>query len=228
MNDGQPLVAATRLRHMAGGREILRLDSLEIMAGRHTLLLGRSGSGKTTLINILCGLVTPTEGEVRIAGADMGAMTAGGRDDLRRRTIGLVFQTIRLIPALSVRQNLELAQRVALGSVDRRAVDSLIAAVGLSHRADAKPRRISQGESQRAAIARALITKPKLVIADEPTSALDDENAAMVLDLLFRVAADTGATLLVATHDRRIRDRFAATVLIEAPALRLSASRVAA
>lgn len=205
----EPLLALSGLGHSIGGRRILDIPDWSLRAGEHALLLGPSGSGKTTLIHIICGLVTPTSGAVRIDGTDVAALPQAARDALRRRRIGLVFQTLRLVSALSVRQNLALAQRIALGQTDRAAIDQLITRVGLGHRADARPRQLSQGEGQRAAIARALITRPALVIADEPTSALDDANAESMADLLFDVAAGSGATLLVATHDGRIRHRFA-------------------
>jgi putative ABC transport system ATP-binding protein len=223
VREADQLVWAGGLRHRIDGREVLALEALTIPRGEHLLLLGQSGAGKTTLINILCGLVTPTEGDVEIDGVRMTALAPAERDQLRRRTIGLVFQTLRLIPALSVRDNLLLAQRIGRGETDQAAVEALVAEVGLSHRIDARPRQLSQGEAQRAAIARALVTQPKLVIADEPTSALDDRNATAVLDLLFRTAADTGASLLVATHDTRIRDRFDTTVVLDPPVGRAAA-----
>jgi putative ABC transport system ATP-binding protein len=211
----RPLVEAEGLRHRYGSREVLALPSLRLDPGARALLLGRSGSGKSTLINILCGLVTASEGRVLIDGEPMSGLPPAARDALRRRTIGLVFQAIRLIPALSVRENLLLAQRIGRGRVDTAEVSRLGDAVGLAHRIDAKPRELSQGEAQRAAIARALVTRPRLVIADEPTSALDDHNAETVLDLLFRTAEETGAGLLVATHDNRIRDRFETRISLE-------------
>ncbi len=223
MPDDQWLVRADVVRHRVGGREILALDAMRLAPGAHGLLLGRSGAGKSTLVNILCGLITPSHGDVFIDGAPMSQLPPTDRDALRRRTIGLVFQSLRLIPALSVRDNLLLAQRLGRGTRDDAHVQSLIDSVGIGHRADAKPRQLSQGEAQRAAIARALVTRPKLVIADEPTSALDDANAAAILDLLFATAADTGASLLVATHDNRIRSRFAETVVLESPALKAAA-----
>ncbi|MDP2212439.1 ABC transporter ATP-binding protein [Phenylobacterium sp.] len=185
--------------------------------GEHTLLLGPSGSGKTTLINVITGLITPTSGEVKIDGTAMSALPAAQRDQLRRRTIGVVFQTLRLIAALTVRQNLALAQNLALGQTDAPTIDQLIAQVGLTHRADARPRELSQGEGQRAAIARALCAKPALVVADEPTSALDDANAGAMADLLLATAEATGATLLIATHDNRLRARFDRTLVLSAP-----------
>jgi putative ABC transport system ATP-binding protein len=135
---------------------------------------------------------------------------------LRRETIGMVFQTLRLIPALTLRQNLSLAQTLARGRSDAAEAATLIARVGLAHRADARPRELSQGEGQRAAIARALAARPKLLVADEPTSALDDANATTMVDLLLESAAAQGSTLVIATHDRRIRDRFAHTLELAA------------
>ncbi len=214
---GSALVQLEGLAHAIGGRPIMAIGDWHQNSGNHALVLGPSGSGKTTLINAITGLITPTQGRVLIDGEDMTALAAPARDSLRRRTIALVFQTLRLIPALSVRQNLALAQTIARGRHDDAAIEALIARVGLSHRIDARPRTLSQGEGQRAAIARALITEPRLVVADEPTSALDDANAMTMIDLLFETAAATGATLLVATHDTRISSRFATVLNLQAP-----------
>jgi putative ABC transport system ATP-binding protein len=212
-----PLVEARALAHSREGREVMRIGDWQLQPGAHALVLGPSGSGKSTFINIVTGLLTPSAGQVLVAGQPMSALAPAARDALRRSTIGLVFQTLRLIPALSVTQNLLLAQRLATGASDAQAVAAMIARVGLAHRADARPRQLSQGEGQRAAIARALIGRPQLVVADEPTSALDDANAGRMVDLMFEVAAATGATLLVATHDGRIASRFAHRLDLQAP-----------
>ena len=200
----EPLIEVRDLRHEIDGRCVMAAPPFSAAKGEHTLLLGPS-------------LITPTSGEVRIAGQVMSALPAAQRDQLRRRTIGVVFQTLRLISALSVRQNLALAQRLALGANDPEAIEGLIAQVGLSHRADARPRALSQGEGQRAAIARALCARPAIVVADEPTSALDDANAAAMSDLLLATAEATGATLLIATHDNRLKARFDRTLNLSAP-----------
>ncbi|MBB6226587.1 putative ABC transport system ATP-binding protein [Polymorphobacter multimanifer] len=213
-----PLVQLAGLAHSIAGKPVMAIGDWQQTSGDHALVLGPSGSGKTTLINAITGLITPSSGSVHIDGEPMSALPASARDALRRRTIGLVFQTLRLIPALSVRQNLALAQHIAHGKHDAAAIESLIARVGLAHRIDARPRTLSQGEGQRAAIARALITRPRLVVADEPTSALDDANALAMIDLLFETAAATGATLLVATHDTRIQSRFATVLTLRSPA----------
>lgn len=214
---GDVLVRIEGLSHSIGGKPIMAIGDWQQARGAHALVLGPSGSGKTTLINAITGLITPTSGRVVIDGEEMTSLGASARDALRRRTIGLVFQTLRLIPALSVRQNLALAQHIGSGSHDAAAIESLLARVGLAHRMDAKPRTLSQGEGQRAATARALITRPKLVVADEPTSALDDANAFAMVDLLFETAAATGATLLVATHDTRIAARFGHVLQLTPP-----------
>jgi putative ABC transport system ATP-binding protein len=199
------VTAVTNLHYAIGGRTIIHDLSFAQKAGEHLLLLGASGVGKTSLINLLTGLATPDKGSVSICGEDMATLPGAGRDDLRRRTTGIIFQTLRLISALSVRNNLRLAQRLATGSVDDSKINGLIDAVGITHRADARPRQLSQGEAQRAAIARALVGKPRLIVADEPTSALDDHNAEIVAKLLLDRAEEEGATLLIATHDQRLK-----------------------
>lgn len=206
------------LSHVRDGRTVMQIGDWQLQPRAHALLLGPSGSGKTSFINIATGLLTPSHGSIHIAGQPMSALPPASRDALRRQTIGLVFQTLRLISALSVSANLALAQQLALGRVDSAEIDRLIARVGLSHRAHARPRQLSQGEGQRAAIARALATRPRLLVADEPTSALDDANAAAMIDLMFETADATGATLLVATHDGRIAHRFANRLNLVAPA----------
>lgn len=212
------LIQVDALTHRIGGRTVLQTDAFSIARGEHTLLLGPSGSGKSTLINIITGLRTPTSGEVTIDGQPMSRLSAPARDALRRRTVAVVFQTLRLVSALSVRQNLALAQNLAQGRADAGAIEDLIDRVGLRHRADARPRELSQGEAQRAAIARALCARPLLLVADEPTSALDDDNAEAMAQLLVSSADATGATLLIATHDNRLKGRFPRTIVLRKPA----------
>lgn len=188
-----------------GGQAVLDGFDLIQEAGEHRVLLGPSGSGKTTLINLIAGLLTPQHGRIAIDGESIGDLPAAKRDDLRRRKIGVVFQTLRLVAALDVTANLLLAQRLAGQRPDRSEAQALLAELGLTHRAHARPRELSQGEAQRAAIARGLVARPRLLIADEPTSALDDRNAERVARLLIDTANTHGSTLLVATHDARIK-----------------------
>ena len=196
-----------------GGRPILSGFDMRMEAGEHLLLLGASGSGKTSLLNLVAGLLTPDEGSIRIAGTDMPRQPAA-RDALRRRHIGIIFQTLRLVSALSLRGNLQLAARLAGRPADD--IPALLDRLGIAHRADALPRQLSHGEAQRAAIARALIARPALLLADEPTSALDDGNAREAARLLLDMAESHGSTLLIATHDSRLKPFFARTLALGA------------
>ena len=194
------------ISHDYGGQRVLDHFTLDLPKGRHSLLLGPSGSGKTTLINLIAGLLTPKSGSVTVGGETMSTLKPAARDDLRRRRIGLIFQTLRLVSALDLRSNLLLAQRLSGTAHDGREIDALLDRLDLGHRAKGFPRELSQGEAQRAAIARALIGKPDLLIADEPTSALDDANMTRVAKLLIETADANGSTLLIATHDARLRE----------------------
>lgn len=203
MSRAMPSALELRSIHFArNGRPILRDFNLSLGPGEQALLLGPSGCGKTSLLNIAAGLLTPDSGEVWLGGTRMPAGPAA-RDALRRRTVGIVFQTLRLISALSLRDNLLLAAHLA--GQPAEGIDRLLDQLALFHRADARPRALSQGEAQRAAIARALIARPALLLADEPTSALDDSNANRVAALLTGLAAEQGTALLVATHDSRLK-----------------------
>jgi putative ABC transport system ATP-binding protein len=176
--------------------------------GEASLVAGPSGSGKSTLIGIVSGLIAPTAGRVAVGGAELTAMGALQRDAFRARTIGLVPQTLHLIGIVSVRDNLRLAQRLAGYPADDAAIDACLADLGIAGHAGRKARDLSVGEAQRVAIARAVLNRPRLILADEPTSALDDVSCDKALELLLRAAASCAATLVIATHDRRIRGRF--------------------
>lgn len=199
------VLAFEAVRFARGPRTILDGLGISLEPGEHLLLLGPSGSGKTTALHLAAGLLTPSAGTVRINGTAWPTDQAG-RDRLRGRTVGIVFQTLRLVSALSLEGNLRLAADLAGQSAD--GIPRLLDELGLAHRAAARPRALSQGEAQRAAIARALVARPALLLVDEPTSALDDDNAERVADLLLGSATREGSTLVVATHDARLRSRF--------------------
>ncbi|MEM9999205.1 MAG: ATP-binding cassette domain-containing protein, partial [Bacteroidota bacterium] len=154
------------------------------------------------------GLLKPDRGTVSVAGQDLYELSEGQRDVFRGKHIGIVFQQLHLVSALSVLQNLLLAPSMAGLSPDRARARTLLDALGIADKAKAYPDELSQGQRQRVALARALMNQPGLLIADEPTSALDDGNAEAVADLLLDTANREGVTLLVATHDARIADRF--------------------
>lgn len=197
------------LRHEYAGRTVLDVPSWDVGKGESSLVLGPSGSGKTTLLNVIAGLATPTSGTLRVAGEEITRLSPSARDAFRARKVGLVLQTLHLIGVVSVRENLRLAQRLAGSPVDDSRIDEVLASLAVATLAGARARDISVGEAQRVAIARAVVNRPALILADEPTSALDDANCEKALALLLDQAAACGATLLVATHDNRIRGRFA-------------------
>lgn len=197
------------LRHDHAGRTVLAVPSWEVARGAASLVLGPSGSGKTTLLHVIAGLATPTAGSVRVAGEEITRLAPAARDAFRARHVGLVLQTLHLIGVVSVRENLRLAQRLAGNPADDARIEEVLASLGVAKLGGARAGEISLGEAQRVAIARAVVNRPALILADEPTSALDDANCAKALALLLDQAASCGATLVVATHDRRIRERFA-------------------
>ena len=196
------------LRHEYAGRTVLDVPSWDVGKGESSLVLGPSGSGKTTLLNVIAGLATPTSGTLRVAGEEITRLSPSARDAFRARKVGLVLQTLHLIGVVSVRENLRLAQRLAGSPVDDSRIEEVLASLAVASLAGARARDISVGEAQRVAIARAVVNRPALILADEPTSALDDANCEKALALLLAQAAACGATLLVATHDNRIRGRF--------------------
>jgi len=202
------MFALKQIRHAYDEQEVLRLRDWSVAQGEQWLILGPSGSGKTTLLHILAGILTPSEGSVAIAGQDLDQLPASELDRFRGRHIGIVFQRLHLISSLTVLDNLLLAQYLAGTTQDLQGARVLLASLGLADKAHSRPHTLSFGQSQRAAVARAVVNKPRLILADEPTSNLDDANAAAALDVLIEQARSCNATLVIATHDRRIKERF--------------------
>jgi ABC-type lipoprotein export system ATPase subunit len=202
------MIEVESLRHDYGNRMVLSLPAFTARQGEHWLILGRSGCGKTTLLHILAGLLTPSRGRAVVADQDLSLIRGAALDRFRGRHVGIVFQRMHLVDALTVRQNLELAPWLAgCKSVDT--IDQLLERLRLSHRRTAYPADLSAGEAQRLALARAVVNRPRVLLADEPTSSLDDENCTAVLSLLIQQAEDSGATLLIVTHDQRVKARVA-------------------
>ena len=196
------------LRHEYAGRTVLEVPEWNVAKGEASLVIGPSGSGKSTLIGIIAGLVSASSGRVSVGAQEVTALGARERDAFRARNVGLVLQTLHLIGVVSVRDNLRIAQRLAGLPRDDVAIDACLASLGIASLAGAKARDLSVGEAQRVAIARAVVNRPRLILADEPTSALDDANCEKAVALLAGQAAACGATLVIATHDQRIRERF--------------------
>jgi putative ABC transport system ATP-binding protein len=180
----------------------------QINPGEQWLLLGESGSGKTTLLHILTGILKPTSGEVFIQDTSVYQLSSKALDQFRGRNIGIIFQRPHLIKSLTITENLILAQSFARLAEDKTRVNEVLESLGILNKKDAYPNELSQGQLQRVSIARAVINRPKLLIADEPTSSLDDKNAAIVLQLLLEQSGLNQATLIVATHDKRVKDAF--------------------
>ncbi len=196
------------LRHDYAGRTVLSVPAWEVAKGEASVVLGPSGSGKSTLLAAISGLLRPTSGSIRVAGEEVTALSPVARDAFRARRVGLVPQTLHLIGVISVRDNLRLAASLAGGGVDEKWIDACLAALGIGDLSSRHAADLSVGEAQRVAIARAVVNRPALVLADEPTSALDDASCEQALALLLQHSAAAGATLLVATHDRRVLPHF--------------------
>ena len=183
---------------------MLRDVDLEVAAGESIAIVGPSGSGKTTLLGLLAGLDRPSHGEVSLLGTDLATLDEDGRAAFRARHVGFVFQTFQLIPTLTARENvlvpLELAGALAGAARGARAAD-LLERVGLADRQHHYPAQLSGGEQQRVALARAFANDPAILFADEPTGNLDQDTGALVIDLLMRLNAGTGTTLVLVTHD---------------------------
>jgi putative ABC transport system ATP-binding protein len=191
----------------SGRRRVLHDLQMRIGAGEIVALVGRSGCGKSTLLNLISGIDAPTSGTVRVAGTDLTDLSERQRTLFRRRHIGFIFQFFNLIPTLTVLENLLLPlelQGTVAPPAQRRQAEELLAAVGLADRAGSYPDRLSGGEQQRIAIARAVVHRPQLLLADEPTGNLDTESGQMVLELLQRLVQAGGLTLLLVTHSAEV------------------------
>jgi putative ABC transport system ATP-binding protein len=192
-----------------GGGEFVAINhlSLDIAQGEFVAVVGRSGSGKTTLLNLLAGIDRPTAGTVRVAGADLAALSESGLAAWRGRNVGLVFQFFQLLPTLTVMENvllpMDFAKTIPVGERRDRA-QYLLERVGVGDQADKLPATLSGGQQQRAAIARALANDPPILLADEPTGNLDSATANAVLELFADLNGD-GRTIVVVTHERDIR-----------------------
>ena len=196
---------------------VLRGVDLSIQQGEFTALVGPSGSGKTTLLNIIGGLDAATEGSVLIDQQNISQLTDSQLIDFRKEHIGFVFQAYNLIPVLTAKENVEfvmLLQGKSQAERDARVKD-LLGAVGLSEQIDRRPNQLSGGQQQRVAVARALASKPKFVLADEPTANLDSKSTADLLDIMAKLNREENITFLFSTHDQRVIDRAQRIVTLE-------------
>ena len=183
--------------------------NLEFHEGEFTAIVGPSGSGKTTFLNLIGGLDKPTGGEVTIDGTDISKMKESQLFDFRLRNIGFVFQSYNLIPVLTAKENVSfimLLQKQSKDQMEKRAQE-MLEQVGLSDKINVRPNQLSGGQQQRVAVARALASKPKFVLADEPTANLDTESAFNLLDIMSKLNKEENITLIFSTHDQRVIER---------------------
>jgi putative ABC transport system ATP-binding protein len=193
----------------SGGTGLTILDgvSFDVHAGEAVAIVGVSGSGKSTLLGLLAGLDTPTAGEVHIDGHDLFSLDEDGRAAFRARTLGFVFQSFQLLPAMTALENAMLPLELAGQRDARSAARHMLERVGLGERLDHYPKQLSGGEQQRVAIARAFVTRPALLLADEPTGNLDAATGKQVADLMFELNRERGTTLVLVTHDETLSRR---------------------
>ena len=208
------MIKTEGLKYSYNAQSTISLPDFEFQQGDQVLVLGESGCGKTTLLHLLGGLLKPSTGFVTINNTKTSSLTGSELDRFRGANVGIVFQTPHFIEALSVKENIQMAQTLAGHKKDVSAIEVLLTELGIGHKLNASVKDLSQGEKQRVTIARALINQPKLILADEPTSALDDKNCKVVIELLKNLAAKNNATLLIVTHDNRLNESFTQKLML--------------
>jgi ABC-type lipoprotein export system ATPase subunit len=201
------MVTVSDLSFSYSQTSIIRFPDFSVAKGEHFLLLGESGSGKTTLLHLTGGLLRNYAGSLQVDGTELSTLSETELDRFRGQKIGFIFQRNHLISALTVEKNLVMAPFLAGLPVDRNRIKEILSHLGLESKRNSRIAELSQGQVQRVAIARALINKPSILFADEPTSALDDKNCDRVIHLLLDAASQNQSTLIVATHDQRLKEK---------------------
>jgi len=193
-----------------GGRRlpVLGIERFAMTQGEQVALLGESGGGKTTLLNIISGILTPDSGRVIIDGRDIATMQEVVRDHFRAARIGIIFQTFNLLPAFSALENVLLGMSFSGKGVDKAFAKQLLERVGLGHRLNHSPKKLSVGEQQRVAVARSLANKPVILLADEPTANVDPANQELILSLIRDTCRDHRVSLLMVTHSMEVAGTF--------------------
>ncbi len=203
------MMKVAKLGYSYDGSRQMDFPDLQITKGSHWLLLGESGCGKTTLLHLLGGLLRSQRGTIEVNGTELTTLTESDLDHFRGKNMGFVFQRNHLMPALTVEENLLMAPYLAGEKQNKTRVQEVLNKLGLAEKQHTNVKKLSQGQAQRVAIARAVMNKPLVLLADEPTSALDDTNCGRVIDLLLDVARENETTVIVATHDQRLKAHIA-------------------
>lgn len=213
-NAPEAVTTVSLVRHYKLGRSIIpAVDGVSLAArrGEFIAMLGASGSGKSTLLNLIAGLDRPNSGAIVVEGQDLATMTSEQLAQYRRHTVGMVFQSFNLVPTMTLQENVELPMRFAeVRRRDRRArVQEALEKVGLAARLEHRPSEMSGGEQQRAALARALVNRPKILLADEPTGNLDSKTGTEIMDVIKDLNRTLEMTVIMVTHERPLAERYA-------------------
>lgn len=187
-------------------QEIMQFPDFTLDQSESVLLMGQSGSGKSTLISLISGILDNQDGSIKVLKHDITQFSRNDLDRFRGKEMGVVFQNAHLMQALNVEENIKLTSYLSGAQIDTAYLDHLMHTLGLKHLKKSRPAQLSRGEVQRVAVARALIHKPALLLADEPTANLDDEHCASVVKALLELTVECKSTLLIATHDHRLRE----------------------
>ncbi len=198
------MISTRQLAYQYPGGPELRFDDIDVPQGGVLLLRGASGSGKSTWLALAAGLLTPTAGDITVAGQSLTALGKVAGDAWRAKTLGFLPQKLHLSSALTVHANLAIAQWAAGQAQDDARIREALTALGVNELATRKPAQLSGGQAQRVALARAVLLQPQVILADEPTASLDDDAARQAVELLQTTARQQGATLVIATHDSRV------------------------
>lgn len=193
---------------------VIAFPDFKLGQGEHFLLLGESGSGKTSLLYLVGGLLRNYSGSLTVKNVELSGLSESALDKFRGQNMGFIFQRNHLISALTVEQNLMMPSYLAGLPIHKERIDEVLDGLGMVEKRKSKVTALSQGQAQRVAIARAVINKPSIILADEPTSALDDKNCKNVITLLMEVADRNQSTLLIATHDQRLKDRIKRKIVL--------------
>jgi ABC-type lipoprotein export system ATPase subunit len=210
------MIRTANLSFSYDAKRTITFPGFSLNRGEHCLLLGESGSGKTTLLHLLGGLLRGYSGNLQMNGTELSTLSESEMDAFRGKNIGFIFQKNHLISALSVEQNLFMAPYLAGLRVDETRAKEVLGILGIEEKSKSAVTEISQGQAQRVAIARAILNQPSIILADEPTSALDDRSCERVINLLLQVANSQQSTLVVATHDQRLKNKIRNQILLEA------------